>query len=69
VYQAGGAHVEAFSAATCDAGYDVDAYELNGALDAALSQPSARERFESGLKPFTGLSGEEVFSEYDDLEP
>lgn len=69
VYQAGGAHVEAFSAAMSEAGYDVDAYELNGALDAALSQHDARERFESGLKPFTGLSGEEVTGEFDDLRP
>ena len=39
VYQAGGAHVEAVSAAMCDAGYDVNAYELNCALDAAMSEP------------------------------
>jgi len=69
VYQAGGAHVEAVSAAMRDASYDVNAYELNCALDAALSEPGARERFETGLKPFTGLSGEEVPAEFDDLQP
>ena len=69
VYQAGGAHVEAVSAAMCDAGYDVNAYELNCALDAALSEPGARARFKSRLKPFIGLSGEEVPAEFDDLEP
>jgi len=69
VYQAGGAHVEAFNAGMSDAGYDVNTYELNCALDAALSEPGARERFESRLKPFTGLSGEEVAAEFDDLEP
>jgi Fe-S-cluster containining protein len=69
VYQAGGAHVEAVSTAMRDAGYDVNAYELNCALDAALSEPGARERFESRLKPFTGLSGEEVPAEFDELEP
>jgi Fe-S-cluster containining protein len=69
VYQAGGAHVEAVSSAMHRAGYDVNVYELNGALDAALSQPGARERFESGLKPFAGLDGEEVPAEFDDLEP
>ena len=69
VYQAGGAHVEAVSAAMRDAGYDVNAYELNCALDAALSDPGARERFESRLKPFAGLSGEEVPAEFDDLGP
>ena len=69
VYQAGGAHVEAFSAAMADAGYDVDAYELNCALQAALSEDGARERFESRQKPFVGLRGEEVFPEFDDLEP
>jgi Fe-S-cluster containining protein len=69
VYQAGGAHVEAFCTAMREAGYDVNAYELNCALDAALSEPGARERFESRLKPFTGLGGEEVSAEFDDLQP
>ena len=67
VYQAGAAHVEAFSTAMRDAGYDVSAYELNGALAAALADPGARGRFESRLAPFTGLSGEEVPEEFDDL--
>src|SRR6201999_2159288 len=49
VYQAGSAHVEAVSNAMRGAGYDVDAYELNCALDAALSEPGARERFDSKL--------------------
>src|ERR1044071_7038501 len=57
VCQAGGAHVEAFSAAMCEAGYDMNAYELNGALEAALADPGARKRFESRLPPFIGLSG------------
>jgi Fe-S-cluster containining protein len=69
VYQAGGAHVEAFCTAMREAGYDVNAYELNCALDAALSEPGARERFESRLKPFAGLGGEEVPAEFDDLQP
>ena len=68
VYQAGGAHVEAFSAALRDAGLDADAYELNCAFDAALSEPGARDRFESGQKPFMHLSGEHVPDEFDDLE-
>jgi Fe-S-cluster containining protein len=69
VYQAGTAHVDAFSTALRDAGYDVNAYELSSALDAALSEPSARERFESRLPPFTTLSGEDVPVEFDDLDP
>jgi len=69
VYQAGGAHAEAFNTAMSDAGYDVNAYELNCALDAALSDSGARERFTSKLKPFTGVSGEEVPAEFDDLQP
>jgi Fe-S-cluster containining protein len=69
VYQAGAAHVEAFSSAMNAAGYDVNAYELNCALDAARSEPASRARFESRLKPFTGLSGEEVADEFDDLAP
>lgn len=69
VYQAGAAHVEAFSTALSDAGFDVGAYELNCALDAALSDPTARERFEARLPPFANLRGEEVPAEFDDLEP
>ena len=52
-----------------DAGYDVSAYELNCALDAARSDLAARERFESRLPPFTNLSGEDVPVEFDDLDP
>ena len=69
VYQAGGAHVEAVSTAMRDAGYDVRAYELNCAFDAALSEPGARGRFEAGLQPFTCLIGDEVPDEFDDLAP
>jgi Fe-S-cluster containining protein len=69
VYQAGGAHVEAFCGAMSDAGYDVSAYELNGAIEAALSDPVARERFLNGSMPFTGVSGEEVPAEFDELDP
>jgi hypothetical protein len=50
-----------------DSGYDVSAYELNCALDAALSDPAARQRFDARLSPFTQLSGEEVVPEFDDL--
>jgi len=69
VYQAGTAHVDAFSTAMRDAGYDVRAYELNCAVEAARSEPAARERFESRLHPFTTLSGEDVPVEFDDLDP
>jgi hypothetical protein len=69
VYQAGTAHVDAFSTAMRDAGYDVDAYELNCALDAARTEPAARERFESRLRPFTHLTGEDAPAEFDDLDP
>jgi Fe-S-cluster containining protein len=69
VYQTGVAHVEAVSGAMGEAGYDVSAYELNCALDAALSDTGARGRFESRLKPFIGLGGEQVPAEFDDLEP
>ena len=68
VWQVGQAHVEAFSSGMSEAGYDVNAYELNCALDAALADPGARQRFESRLEPFTGLTGEEVPAEFDDLE-
>jgi Fe-S-cluster containining protein len=68
VYQAGAAHVEAFNTCMGDAAFDANVYELNCALDAALSDSGARERFESRLKPFKDLSGEEVPAEFDDLE-
>lgn len=68
VYQAGGAHVDAFSTALRDAGYDVSAYELNCAIDAALSEPGARERFDSKLAAFIHLSGEDVPAQFDDLD-
>ncbi len=64
VYQAGGAHVDAFSRAMQHAGYDVAAYELNIALAAAAGQPQSRERFEAGLAPFEGISGEDVPTEF-----
>ncbi len=67
VYQVGAAHVEAFTAAMRDRGYDVDAYELSTALDSALTRPGARERFEARQKPFPGLDGDEVTPEFDDL--
>ena len=69
VYQAGSAHVEAVSTAMRETGYDVNVYELNCALHAALLEPGARQHFESRLKPFSGLSGEEVQDEFDDMEP
>jgi len=63
------AHVEAFSSAMSDAGFDTDAYELNSALAAALSQADARARFEAHERPFQDLEGEEVVPEFDDLAP
>lgn len=68
VYQAGGAHVDAFTSALREAGYDTNVYEMNGALDAALSEPKARERFESKLSPFMRVSGDDVAPEFDDLD-
>ena len=67
VYQAGGAHVDAFSNAMQEAGYDSCVYELNVALDAALSEPTARERFQSKLPPFTQLVGTDAPAQFDDL--
>ena len=67
VYQAGGAHVDAFTAAMRDAGYDANVYELNCALNAALSEPEARQRFESKQAPFVSLSGDDVPAEFGDL--
>jgi Fe-S-cluster containining protein len=68
VYQIGAAHVEAFSAVMRESGFDDLAYELNGALEAAISDPAARARFKSGLPPFNDLVGTEVPREFDDLD-
>jgi hypothetical protein len=69
VYQAGQAHVEAFSAALRAGGYDTRAYELNGAIDAALADASARVRFEAREAPFIRLQGFVVEEQFDDLWP
>jgi hypothetical protein len=68
VYQAGGAHVDAVTAAIREAGYDTNVYEMNTAIDVALSEPGARERFEAKLPPFMCVSGDEVPPEFDDLD-
>lgn len=68
VYQAGGAHVDAFTRALKEAGYDTDVYELNAALEAALSDPQARARFEAKDKPFIGLAGRDVPPEFDESD-
>ena len=67
VYQTGTAHVEGFSNALRDEGYDTRVYELNAALAAAWAEPDARARWSAGQAPFTVLLGEEVSAEYDDL--
>jgi Fe-S-cluster containining protein len=68
VYQAGGAHVDAVTAAMREAGYDTNVYEMNTAINVALSEPGARERFEAKLPPFMRVSGDEVPPEFDDLD-
>jgi Fe-S-cluster containining protein len=67
VYQTGGAHVDAFSVAIQDAGYDVRAYELNTAMAAALADPVATQRrFHTKTSVFPALDGIEVPSEFID---
>jgi hypothetical protein len=50
-----------------EAGYDTNVYELNCALDAALSQPAARKCFESKQAPFKKLSGDDVPGEFEEF--
>lgn len=65
VYQSGGAHVDAFSVALGNAGYDVAAYELNTAIAATLQDPAtARARFYARQPVFPDLEGVEVPSDY-----
>lgn len=67
VYQSGGAHVDAFTRAMREAGYDTNVYEMNCALDTALSEPDARKRFEQKRAPFKKLAGDDVPGEFDEL--
>lgn len=64
VYQAGGAHVEAFARAMEDAGFDATAYELSTALTAALNEPASRERFEAKRAPFETVQGADIPAEF-----
>jgi Fe-S-cluster containining protein len=64
VYQAGGAHVDAFSSALQESGYDTCAYELSTALAAAMNDSEARSRFTAKQKPFPTLTGNEVEPEF-----
>jgi Fe-S-cluster containining protein len=69
VYQAGGAHVDAFSKALGDAGYDIAAYELNAALMAVMANPArTQQRFIDKQPPFDALAGMEVPHEFTELE-
>jgi len=65
VYQAGGAHVDAFSKALGEAGYDIAAYELNTAMAAAIADPeTASGRFAAGATLFEDLNGADVPPEF-----
>jgi Fe-S-cluster containining protein len=65
VYQSGGAHVDAFSAAMHEAGYDGAAYELNTALAVALADPAAMlSRFEAKQRTLPAVEGIEVEPEF-----
>ena len=68
-YQAGSAHVDAFSKAMADAGYDVHAYELNSAVSRVLeSHSTAAARFMSKQTLVESLVGNEVALEFIDLD-
>lgn len=64
IYQAGGAHVEAFSKAMLAAGFDNAAYELSSAmLELMTDSESARLRFEAKLPVFLTTEGTDVIPE------
>ncbi len=68
VYQRGRAHVDAFSQALTDAGFDTWAYEMNAALAAAMRDCEGRRReFEAGRRVFPELEGTQVEPEFTDL--
>ena len=65
VYQSGAAHVDAFSKVMQGAGYDIAAYELNSALNLALTDPAAaQQRFDAKLTVFTGIEATDVPLEF-----
>ncbi len=64
VYQSGGAHVDAFSSALEQRGYDVRAYELSTALAVAIADPESRARFAAKQPPFPSISGADVPPEF-----
>lgn len=69
VYQSGAAHVDAFSRAMQEAGYDIAAYELNSALAVALAQPQlVRQRFDAKLPVFIDIEATEVPMEFIDTD-
>jgi Fe-S-cluster containining protein len=67
VYQAGGAHVDAFCSTLQQLGYDTHAYELSTALAAAIADPQSRARFVAKQIPFATLTGNDVPTEFHDL--
>jgi Fe-S-cluster containining protein len=69
VYQSGATHVDAFSKAMQDAGYDIAAYELNSALCEVIREPLAsRQRFDTRLPAFVGLDSTDVPMEFMDTD-
>ena len=67
VYQAGGAHVDAFCSSLQQLGYDTNVYELSTALAAAMIDPQSRVRFVAKQLPFATLTGNEIPTEFIDL--
>jgi Fe-S-cluster containining protein len=67
VYQAGGAHVDAFCSSLQQLGYDTKVYELSTALAVAMVDPQARVRFAAKQSPFATLTGNEIPTEF--LDP
>jgi Fe-S-cluster containining protein len=67
VYQAGGAHVDAFCSSLQQLGYDTNVYELSSALAEAMVDPQSRARFAAKQAPFATLTGNEVPTEFFDL--
>lgn len=68
-YQSGRSHVDAFSMALRQAGYDMAAYELNAALAIALANPTeARARLDARQPVFPTLEGIDVEPEFVDYE-
>jgi Fe-S-cluster containining protein len=67
VYQSGGSHVDGFARALQETGFEIGVYEMSSALQAALNEPEAEQRFAAKRTPFATLECYPVPLEFVDI--